>query len=237
MGQKRRKRANFVQLHMQQAMKNKILKNLSALKYMGFNYVDPIKLDNYSNIQYKLSDNLDTLKHVVSNCNLCSFSTNRKNVLFGEGDKNANIIFLNLAPTQLENDTGTSLSGNSGDMLVKMCENVLGVNIDDIYVVNILKCIPSKDIIDCEYEINTCKPYIQKQLDIISPKIIVAFGDSLGYLVGDIKPLEQIRGIVQDYNGIKIVPTYDSSYILRNPSLKKDVFLDLQKVKLMMDSL
>ena len=221
---------------MQQYTKDKILNNLSALKYMGFNYIDSIKFDSCNDIKYELSNDLDSLKDIVANCSLCSFSQNRKNSLFGMGNKNADIVFLNLSPTQLENDSGDILTGKSGEMLTNMCQNVLGLSIDDVYVVNILKCLPSKDISECKYEISTCKPYIQKQIDIISPKIIVAFGDSLNYLNNNSKPMEQVHGLVQDYDGIKVIPTYEPSYILRNPSLKKVVLEDLQKVKLIMES-
>ncbi len=221
---------------MKKDTKNYILKNLQSLKYMGFSYLDPIKFNVDTSKEYDLPNDLETLKDLVKNCNLCSFSKTKKNIIFGEGNKNADLLFLNSAPTQMEDETGNILSGNSGDMLIKMCQNVLNLSIKDIYVANVLKCFPLKEINDCKSEINICKPYIQKQIDIIKPKIIVAFGDSFKYLTNETEQLENLRGNMYDYNGIKVIFTFHPSFILRNPSLKKEVLYDLQKIKLLMES-
>jgi DNA polymerase len=100
-----------------------------------------------------------------------------------------------------------------------------------------LKCIPNKSIESCQNEINICKPYIYKQLDIINPKLIVAFGDSYNYLVPSGKTMAQLREDIQEYNGAKVVTTYHPLHILRNPSCKKDVFEDFKKVKSILEEL
>ncbi|MCK5109954.1 MAG: uracil-DNA glycosylase [Arcobacteraceae bacterium] len=221
---------------MKQKVKNVVLKNLQTLKYIGFEYTD-IKFDNYDDTQYDLPASLDTLENIVTNCSLCNFSQNNKNILFGEGKKDSNIVFLNLYSSSLQSENKNIFTGNSAKMLSKICLNVLGIPIDDVYIVNILKCIPSKNIEDCATEINTCRPYIQKQLDIINPKLIVAFGDSYNYLANCNKSLVQLRQETQEYNGIKVISTFHPTYILRNPSCKKDVFEDLQKAKSIMELL
>ena len=231
------KRLNNVQFHMTQDTKHHILNNLNRLKYMGFNYLEPITFNTSTIVKENLPATLNSLHDIVSNCNLCSLSSNRKNILFGSGNKNADILFLGEAPTSVEDEKGNLLFGNSGDMIIKMCQNVLGKSIDDIYVVNILKCLPNKDIEDLKLEINTCLPYIRKQIDIIRPKIIVAFGHAYEYLIDDKKVMDELRGNVQYYNNTKVIVTFDPSFILRNPSLKIEVLKDLEKVKNLMESL
>jgi DNA polymerase len=206
---------------MTQQKKNNILHTLTSLKYMGVCYIDPINLNKIDNTKQQLPNDINNLQNIVSNCNLCKFSNTRKNILFGQGNPNANIIFLGLAPSNLDDENNDILSGNTGQMLSKMAQNILGLSINDIYVVNILKCLPS-NITKFNDEIETCKPYLQKQIDIIKPKIIVVFGDAHKY--------------ISDYPDIKIISTYHPSFILRNPSFKKDVLEDLKKVKNIMES-
>jgi DNA polymerase len=200
---------------------------------MGFHYINQVSFDKFINIE-ELPNNLDDLEVVVSNCNLCSLSNSRKSVLFGKGNESADVMFMSLSPSLLEDESGDLVYGEKGEMLTKMSQNILGLSISDIYVLNILKCMPTHNSNYIE-AFSICKPYIQKQIDIINPKVIVAFGDVCKYLIDDTKILSKIRGIVQSYNGIKVVPTYDPLFILRNPSLKKDVLDDLEKVKSLME--
>ncbi|VAY86259.1 Uracil-DNA glycosylase, family 4 [hydrothermal vent metagenome] len=214
--------------------KNIILNYLFSLKYMGFEYVNPINIDKTKKIEQELSDDLDELETTISNCNLCLFSKTRRNTLAGLGNKNADVIFLSLAPSSFDDESGDMLSGNSGVMFTQMSQNVLNIPINELYILTLLKCIPSTK--DMNVEVNICKLYFQKQIEIIKPKIIVAFGDVYKYLLANIASFEEIRGTMQDYNSIKLMPTYHPSFILRNPSVKKDVLNDLKKVKIIMES-
>ncbi len=221
---------------MKEITKNNILHHLQQMKYMGFKYSDSIELNTKENIISELPLNSSGLENTMLNCNLCSFSKSRKNILVGQGNLDADVIFLNMAPSIVEDEGAELLLGNSGTMLKKMAKNILKIDIEDIYILNILKCLPNKDIEESNIEINLCKPYIQKQLDIINPKLIISFGNSYKYLTNDDKDISEIRGNMQYYNNIKIIPTYDPSFILRNPSQKKDVMNDLEKAKLLMDA-
>jgi DNA polymerase len=99
------------------------------------------------------------------------------------------------------------------------------VQIKDIYVLNILKCLPT-DITNISSQVQICKPYVKKQIDIINPKVIVVFGEISQYLIDS-----------QDYNNIKLIPTYHPSFLLKNPSLKRDALEDLKKVKSIIEAL
>jgi DNA polymerase len=218
---------------MNEKLKTAIIKNLQALKYMGFKYIDldPSIIKDEQKSSFELPQELEQLENIVKNCHLCNFSKNNKEILFLQGDKNSKILFLNLYSNDNDPKNQNIFTGNSAIMLSKICKNVLEIDYKNICVINILKCIPSKSIEHCQNEINICKPYIYKQLDIIKPKLIVAFGDSYNYLVPSDKTIAQLRENIQDYNGIKIVTTYHPLHILRNPSCKKDVFDDFKKVK------
>jgi len=221
-------------------LKTNILKNLQTLKYMGFNYMHDIDLttkQTEENLSFELPDDLDKLENIVTNCHLCHFSQNNKNILFAQGNKNSKIVFLNLYSNDNDTKNKNIFVGNSANILSKICTNVLNIAYEDLYVVNILKCIPSKKIENCQNEIDICKPYIYKQLDIIKPKLIVAFGDSYNYLVSSDKPFVQLRQNLYEYNGAKVITTYHPLHILRNPSCKKDVFEDFKKVKSILERL
>ena len=204
---------------------NNILKNLISLKYMGFNYLEPLDITHLKSTKQKLPDRLQSLNDIVSHCNLCEFSKTRKNILFGEGNVDADIMFLGLSPSSLDDESGNILSGNSGQMLIKMAQNILKVQIKDIYVVNILKCLPT-DITNISSQVQICKPYVKKQIDIINPKVIVVFGDICQSLIDS-----------QDYNNIKLIATYHPLFLLKNPSLKREALEDLKKVKNIIESL
>jgi len=221
---------------MNKAGKNRILKNLYKLKYMGYNYQNKIIIKQKVTTG-DLPNDLNALESIVLNCNLCSFANSRTNILFGEGKPSADILFVSLSPSALEDESGSLLYGNVGSMFTKIATNILDLDIENIYVLDVLKCMPTKDERNIMENLKICKSYFYKQLDIIKPKIIVVFGEAYNYLTNDQKELSEIRGVMQNFNGIKLMPTYHPSFILRNPSLKQDVLHDLQKVKILMESL
>lgn len=220
---------------MTEHLKSNILNHLYNLKQMGFEYIEPFEYKNDISNDMILPNTLIELEQTVLNCTLCSFSKTKNNILFGSGNEAANIVFLGMYPNLIEDKDGHFLLGKTGEMLKSMCENVLKQSINDIFTLNILKCLPlNNDKI--ENECITCKPYALKQIEIIKPSIIVAFGESYKYLTSDKREFNDIVGIIQNFNNIQIMPTYDPSYILRNPSYKKDVLHHLQEVKKRMDT-
>ena len=125
--------------------------------------------------------------------------------------------------------------GRSGELLTKMIENVLHLKRDDVYITNIVKCRPPNNRIPTPTEAHTCHPYLLKQIEIIKPKLIVTLGaTAYHYLTGEETSISKIRGTLHRQNGYTLIPTYHPSYLLRNPSAKKEVFEDLLKVKELM---
>jgi DNA polymerase len=221
--------------------KNELLNNLNKLQSYGFKYMDKIDFKSFESTDlYKggfvLPDNIKMLKDIVKSCSLCQFSKSKTNILFGEGNENTSIMFLTISPTSIEDESGILTNDRNGQILKDIASNILLMDISQIYVAPILKCLPSKSLNDSSNEFQICKSYIQKQIDIISPKVIVVFGDGYKYLTSKENSFEKCIGVVQNFNGIKVMQTYDTTYILRNPSCKKDVLQHMKQVKVYLEN-
>jgi len=215
---------------MNDLQKKEILKNLIYLKWLGYDYIDPIEIseDNTQN----LPNSLEELKKIVLNCHLCDLAKTRKNVVFGEGNPHATLMFIGEGPGASEDETGRPFVGRAGQLLTKMIENVLELKREDVYIANIVKCRPPNNRVPTENEAKTCMPYLLKQIEIIKPKILVALGStSYKYLTNDNTPISKIRGEIVKYKDKILIPTYHPSFLLRNPSKKKEVYMDLLKIK------
>ncbi len=213
-----------------------LLKQLYQLKQLGFNYtsVFPYK-EEESNLL--LPNTLEKLKKQALECHLCELSKSRTHVVFGEGDPHAALMFVGEAPGSSEDSMGKPFVGRSGELLTKMIENVLHLKRENVYIANIVKCRPPNNRTPTPIEAHTCQPYLLKQIELIKPKLIVALGaTAYHYLTGDETPISKIRGILQQQENYTIIPTYHPSYLLRNPSAKKEVFDDLLKVAVLMKS-
>ena len=212
--------------------KAKLLKLLYQYRSMGFEYFREYKQN--STIKIKTSStNLAEIEKKVKNCHLCPLSKTRKNVVFGEGNKNANLMFIGEGPGANEDESGKPFVGRAGMLLTKIIENVLNLKREDVYIANIVKCRPPNNRVPTLEEVTVCKPYLQEQIAMIRPKIIVALGStSYHHLSDDYNmSISKIRGEILEYGDAKLIPTYHPSYLLRNPSAKKDVFADMLKVK------
>lgn len=208
-----------------------LLKQLYQLKQLGYRYTDitPYKEDK---LNLSLPDTLELLQKQAQNCHLCELSKSRENVVFGEGNPHADILFVGEAPGATEDSSGKPFVGRSGELLTKMIENVLLISRTDVYITNIVKCRPPDNQIPTPTQAHTCQPYLLKQIELIKPKLIVTLGaTAYHYLTGDDTGIGKIRGTLHKQNGYTLIPTYHPSYLLRNPSAKKEVFEDLLKVK------
>lgn len=212
-----------------------LLKQLYQLKSLGFTYTDAaIFKDGQTNLE--LPNTLEQLKKQALNCHLCELSKTRQKVVFGEGNENADILFVGEGPGASEDTQGKPFVGKSGELLTKMIENVLEISREDVYITNIVKCRPPNNRAPSSSEAYTCRPYLLKQIELIRPKLIVTLGaTAYHYLTDDTTPITKIRGVITRQPDYTIIPTYHPSYLLRNPSAKKEVFEDLKKVKGLME--
>ncbi len=222
---------NFFMKNLKNAL---LLKQLYQLKQLGYQYTDitPFKEDD---LDLSLPGTLVSLQKQANQCHLCELSKTRQKVVFGEGNPHADIMFVGEAPGAAEDSTGKPFVGRSGELLTKMIENVLYLSRNDVYIANIVKCRPPGNREPTPSEAYTCKPYLLKQIELIKPKIIVTLGSTAYfYLTGDETPIGKARGSVFNKEHYIVVPTYHPSYLLRNPSAKKEAFQDLLKIKSLM---
>ena len=215
-----------------------LLKQLYALRAFGVEYVDEPRSIEKGEVMQKsdLPSSLSALREYVLSCHLCALSKSRKHVVFGEGREDADIMFVGEGPGEMEDNTGHPFVGRAGQLLTKIIENVLEIRREEVYIANIVKCRPPANRVPTPEEANLCKPYLLKQIELVNPRIIVALGStSYKYLTGDMQtPISRVRGEVVDFGGRRLIPTYHPSYLLRNPSAKKEVYKDMLKVKAML---
>lgn len=213
------------------------LKQLYTLRLLGYSYSDisPYKEDE---ISLQLPQNMQELRKQLSKCHLCELSKSRKNVVFGEGNLNAKILFIGEAPGASEDASGKPFVGRSGEMLDKIIVNVLKIPKDHVYITNIVKCRPPQNREPSPVETHTCMPYLYKQVELIKPKIVVTLGaTAYHYFTGDETPISKIHGTIIEKDGLVVMPTYHPGYLLRNPSFKHDTWEDFKKIKKLYDAL
>ena len=200
-----------------------------------------IKQEYIKNIQSKNAEQkLEDLKNQIVNCKKCELGKYRLNAVCGSGNPYANIMFIGEGPGFQEDHEGKPFIGRAGDLLTKIIE-AMGYKRENVYIANIVKCHPMKNPENPELkgndrpptieEMQICQPYLDEQIKIISPKVIITLGaSSTRALLKTDDVISSLRGKFTEYMGIPLMPTYHPAALLRNPKLKKDVWLDMQKV-------
>lgn len=176
------------------------------------------------------TERMDDLGGAVVGCKRCSLAVTRKNIVFGDGNPSAKIVFVGEAPGADEDEQGLPFVGRAGQLLTNIIK-AMGLERNDVYICNILKCRPPGNRNPLPEEIHLCEPFLKKQLQIISPQIICALGTfAAKTLLKTETPISALRGRFHLYEGIKLMPTYHPAYLLRNPSAKKQVWDDVRLI-------
>ena len=171
-------------------------------------------------------------------CTRCGLHATRNTVVFGVGNPNADLMFIGEAPGADEDKQGEPFVGRAGKLLTDIIVKGMGKTRDDVYIANVLKCRPPGNRNPASDEVDMCRPYLERQIELIQPKVIVALGSFAVQLLLDTKMgITALRGEFQPYgvagqrdNAPMIMPTYHPAYLLRNPSAKREVWEDIQKV-------
>ncbi len=207
-----------------------ILQNLYRLRALGFYFSDPIAL-NHKNSAV-LPDSIAHLNKTITECHLCDLSKSRTQSMFGFGSYNAELMIVDAYVSSSENEQNAYYTGRSGTSLKNMVEKVLMMNIDDIYITHVIKCKPLGSHEPSMSEFDSCKAYLFKQIELIQPKVLIALGEKAYRLItDDTTPFEQVRGEKINFSSFSLVPIYHPTFLLRNPSLKKETMNDLIKIK------
>ncbi|MGD9899004.1 MAG: uracil-DNA glycosylase [Calditrichaceae bacterium] len=182
-------------------------------------------------VTHQKSPELEKFYLEIKDCSKCSLGETRKNFVFGVGNPKARIMFVGEAPGKEEDEKGIPFVGKAGKLLDKMLETI-GLKRDDIYIANILKCRPPNNRDPRPDEVALCEPYLKKQLEMISPEILVALGRiSAQVLLKRNDSLSKLRQDIQIYEDIPFVVTYHPAALLRNPQWKRNAWQDLKKIK------
>lgn len=173
---------------------------------------------------------LESIRGEMGDCQRCPLGKVRTNLVFGEGNPDAELVFVGEAPGGDEDRQGRPFVGRAGQLLTKIIA-AMGLTRQKVYICNILKCRPPGNRNPESHEIEACEPFLVKQLQAINPKIICALGTFAAktLLKTDI-PITVLRGRYHQYHDIKLMPTYHPAYLLRNPAAKKHVWEDVQMI-------
>ncbi len=172
----------------------------------------------------------DSFREKVLECTQCSLCKERTQVVFGEGNESATLVFVGEGPGFDEDTQGRPFVGKAGQLLTKMIE-AMNLKREDVYIANIVKCRPPQNRTPQPDEIQSCFPYLVKQLEKIKPKIICALGNVAAQtLLQTSQTISRLRGMFHEINGIQIMPTFHPAYLLRNPEFKREVWRDLQMI-------
>jgi DNA polymerase len=173
----------------------------------------------------------DVLKAEVQNCTQCGLCNSRTQTVFGTGNQHADWLLIGEAPGQQEDEQGEPFVGVAGQLLTEMLR-AIGLNREDIFITNILKCRPPNNRDPHADEIKSCKNYLQRQLQHIQPKIILAVGRIAAHTLLDTDAaLAKLRGKVHTFNNTPVVVVYHPAYLLRSLPEKRKAWQDLQLAK------
>jgi len=165
-------------------------------------------------------------------CPKCRLSETRTQTVFGEGDVDAPIFFIGEGPGETEDKTGRPFVGRAGQLLDQMIV-AMGLKREQVYIANIVKCRPPQNRAPAPDEVETCTPYLVRQIEIIRPRAIVTLGlPASKYMLSSNSTMGRLRGQWHEWRGIKLMPTFHPAYLLRSYTVenRQAVWSDLQKV-------
>jgi DNA polymerase len=168
----------------------------------------------------------------VQNCNRCRLHETRTNTVFGEGDPDAKILFIGEGPGENEDLQGRPFVGRAGELLNKMIAG-MGLKREQVFIANIVKCRPPGNREPAPDEVSTCTTILEKQIEIIRPRVIVTLGrPAAQHMLQQKISISRMRGHWQNWRGIRLMPTFHPAYILRNytEETRAAVWSDLQQV-------
>ncbi len=203
---------------------------LQYLEAMGIDvWLPRVALDSgQPPVSTVIADSWEALQAEVMSCLLCGLCETRNQPVFGSGNKNADWVFIGEAPGQSEDQQGLPFVGNAGQLLTETLR-AIGLERDQVFISNIVKCRPPDNREPKAHEIETCKPYLLRQLALIQPKIIVILGHVAAQaLLNSDAPMSELREKIHALNETPVVVVYHPAYLLRAPLDKRKAWADLK---------
>lgn len=182
-------------------------------------------------------ESLDDIRADLGDCTRCVLHQGRQQLVFGVGNPNAQLMFIGEGPGYEEDRQGIPFVGPAGQLLTKIIE-AIDLTRDKVYIANVVKCRPPRNRDPEPEEVETCRPFLDRQIDTIKPKVICALGrvSALNLLQTD-QGITRIRGKIFPYRGAKLIPTFHPAFLLRNPEKKRDVWEDMKLIRRLLNEL
>lgn len=182
-----------------------------------------------------LCHTIDEVAALINACRKCDLYRTAKHPVPGEGSATARLVCVGEAPGASEDETGRPFVGQAGQLLTKILE-AIKLSRDEVFIVNVLKHRPPGNRNPLPTEVDACRPYLIRQLEIIRPSVIVAFGTFAAQTLLDTKlSISKLRGAIHRYHGIPVVVTYHPAALLRNPAWKRPTWEDVQLARRLLD--
>ena len=174
---------------------------------------------------------LQDVRDDIGDCKRCRLHEGRRNIVFGEGNPDAKLVFIGEGPGADEDATGRPFVGRAGQLLDKIIA-AIGLEREEVYIANIVKCRPPGNRTPERDEVETCEPFLFRQLALIKPRVIVALGlPAFQCLLRTRESISRARGQWREWNGTKVMPTFHPAYLLRSPDKKREAWDDMKKVR------
>jgi len=212
--------------------RSQLIAHLEYMREIGVEFAD-IKDPVVADAQSKAEALEELRRAYIEDCTRCRLcEAGRNNVVFGDGDSSAELMFIGEGPGVEEDRQGIPFVGRAGQKLNEMI-NAMGLQRKDVYIANIVKCRPPENRAPRPDEIRSCLPYLEHQIAIIQPRVICALGTVAAQtLLENSTPISKMRGEFHDYRGIPLMPTYHPAYLLRNYTRKTrgEIWHDMQMI-------
>ncbi len=174
---------------------------------------------------------LQQIRSELGECTRCKLHRNRRHIVFGSGNPDAQLVFVGEGPGEEEDRQGKPFVGRAGQLLTKII-NSINLSREEVYIANIIKCRPPQNRNPEPDEIRACEPFLVKQLDVIQPRIICALGTFAAQtLLETDERISRLRGKFIPYRTGKLIATFHPAYLLRNPQRKRDVWEDMKMIR------
>ena len=197
------------------------------------NYNDSSKNNSHSSF----SSNITSFENQINKCHKCDLGNSRTNFVFGVGDPDASLMLVGEAPGEKEDIEGEPFVGRAGKLLDKILIAIGRSRNKDVFICNVLKCRPPNNRDPLSTEVKECEPYLEHQINLIKPKLIVALGRIAGKtLLGVDNSLKSMRGEIHNYYDIPLIVTYHPAALLRNPNWKPQAWKDFKWIKSIIES-
>jgi DNA polymerase len=174
---------------------------------------------------------LDAVRAELGDCRRCNLCEGRSTIVFGDGNPDADLMFIGEGPGEQEDRRGLPFVGRAGELLTGMIEKGLGISRSSVYICNIVKCRPPQNRTPLPQEVAACRPFLDGQIDAVRPRVIVTLGKPAASLLLDRNvAITRLRGTWQEYRGIPLMPTLHPAYVLRQytPENRRNVWEDLK---------